>query len=99
MLYIKVIKKNISGSMPAPTTVRGKFDVKNGFYHISDGRTEQLKIAIAALAKAVGFNERTGTTNMRAENIGAVTTALYQIELANVDDLARVATQAERSSL
>jgi len=92
VLYTRVIKASISGAMPAPTTIRGQFDVKNGFYNMSADRAEQLRAAIDELAQAVRFNERTGTAEIRADNIGAVTTALVHIENAKVDDFARVAT-------
>lgn len=91
-LYTRVIKASISGAMPAPTTIRGQFDVKNGFYNMTAGRAEQLRAAIDELADAVRFNERAGTAEIRADNIGAVTTALVHIENAKVDDFARVAT-------
>lgn len=92
-LYTRVVKAGISGAMPAPTTIRGEFDVKNGFYNMTAERTEQLQNAINELAAAIHFNERTGQAEMRAESIGAVTTALVHIENAKVDDFARVATQ------
>jgi len=92
-LYIRVVKANISGAMPAPTTIRGRFDVKNGFYNMTAERAEQLRDAINELANAVGYNERTGAADIRAENIGSVTKALVRIENAKIEDFARVATQ------
>jgi len=91
-LFVRVIKANISGAMPSPTTIKGTFDVKNGFYNITGEKHEQLHSAIAELASAVKFNERTGTAEIRADNIGAVTTALVHIENSKVDDFARIAT-------
>ena len=92
-LYTRVVKTGISGAMPAPTTITGRFDVKNGFYNMTADRAEQLRMAIDELAGAVRFNERTGTAEIRADNIGAVTTALVHVENAKIDDFARVATQ------
>jgi hypothetical protein len=93
MLYTRVIKASISGAMPAPTNIQGRFDVKNGFYQMTGDKIQQLQAAINELASAVQFNERTGVADMRAENIGAVTTALVHIENAKALDFARVATQ------
>jgi len=90
-LYIRVIKTNISGAMPAPTTIVGRFDVKNGFYNMTGERAQELQDAINQLADATRFNEATGMTDMRTDNIGAVTTALVRTENAKVYDFARVA--------
>jgi hypothetical protein len=92
-LYTRVVKANISGAMAAPTDIRGTFDVKNGFYNMTAERGDQLRRAIDELANAVRFNERAGTAQIGADNIGAVTIALVHIENAKVDDFARVATQ------
>ncbi|CAH6418237.1 Hypothetical protein HVR_LOCUS105 [uncultured virus] len=92
-LYTRVVKESISGAMAAPTDITGTFDVKNGFYNMTAGRGEELRAAIDELAAAVRFNERTGTAEIRADNIGAVTTALVHIENAKGDDFARVATE------
>ena len=91
-LYVRVIKVSISGAMPSPTTIKGSFDVKNGLFNINREKSEQLRSAIAELADAVHFNERTGVADFRADNIGAVTTALVHIENAKIEDFARVAT-------
>ena len=98
-LYTRVVKANISGAMAAPTDIRGTFNVGNGFYNMTNDRAEQLRVAIDELANAVRFNERTGTAEIRADNIGAVTTALVHVENAKVEDFARVATQALMADL
>jgi hypothetical protein len=92
-LFVRVIKANISGAMAAPTTITGRFDAKNGFYNIDENMEQQLQDAVNELANAVRFNERTGTTDIRADNIGAVTTALVHIENAKSLDFARIASQ------
>ena len=97
-LYTRVIKTSISGAMPAPTTIVGTFDVKNGFYKMTENRAEELRSAINELADVVKFNQRTNTAEIRAENIGAVTTALVHIENAKADDFARVATEILNSN-
>lgn len=91
MLYTKVVKANISGAMSTPTDTTGKYDVKNGFYNITEERVSQLGMAINNLANIVKFNENTGTVDIRGDNIGAVTVALVNIENAKADDFARVA--------
>jgi hypothetical protein len=92
-LYTRVVKANISGAMSAPTTINGRFDVKNGFFRITGERAQELQDAINELAAAVRFNERTGAAEIRADNIGAVTTALVHIENSKTDDFARVTTR------
>lgn len=92
-LYTRVVKANISGAMSAPTTINGRFDVKNGFYRMTGERAQELQDAINELAAAVRFNERTGAAEIRADNIGAVTTALVHIENSKIDDFARVVTR------
>lgn len=98
ILYIRVIKANISGAMAAPTNIIGTYDVKNGFYNMSHERNEQLKAAIKELAVAVSFNEKTGTSDLRAESLGALTIALVHIENAKIDDMARIATETLMSN-
>lgn len=96
-LYTRVIKPTISGAMPSPNNITGVNDVKNGFYNMTGDKALELQEAINKLSNAVRFNERTGTTDMNAENIGAVTAALVAIENAKSYDLARVATQTLNS--
>ena len=91
-LYTRVVKAGISGAMPTPTTITGRFDVGNGFYNIDHERAINLQAAIDELAGAVRFNERAGTAQIRADNIGAVTLALVHIENAKAFDMSRVAT-------
>jgi hypothetical protein len=91
-LYTRVVKQNISGAMPTPTTIQGRFDIKNGFFNMTDAATERLREAINDLGRATRFNERTGTVDMRGNNLGAITTALVHIENAKVETFARVAT-------
>jgi superfamily II DNA or RNA helicase len=84
--------------MPPPTDIQGEFDVKNGFYNINVQRTEELRAAIAALAHAVNYVEGQHTAVMGADNIGAVTKALVRIEVAKIDDMARVAAFSLRAN-
>lgn len=93
VLYINVIRAAISGAMARPETGEGTFDVKNGFFNMTANRGFQLHTAVTALARAVNYDERTDTVDMRGGGIGGVTPALVAIENAKVDDFARVATQ------
>ena len=93
-LFTRVVKPTISGAMSAPTDITGSFNVANGFFNISPARSQLLIDAVNELADAVHFNSSTGTSQIRADNIGAVTTALMHIENAKTIDWARVASQS-----
>lgn len=84
MLYIHVVKKKISGGMVADKGNRVvRFDIKNGFYRISQSRQVRLHDALEQLTRCVDGSSR--------ESIGEITKALVKIENAKTLDFARVA--------
>lgn len=91
LLYVNVVKKHISGSMPSPTSINVELDTKNGFYNIDKEKEEQLSKALQELSKAVKFDSETGNVNMKENAFGAITKALQNIELSKVKDIGRVA--------
>lgn len=91
ILYVKVIKPQILGAMSIPQNITAKFDVKNGFYNISQDKIDDLRYAIDQLALAVRYNEGAGTAELNAQNIGTVGYLLRKIENAKVGDFARIA--------
>lgn len=91
-LYTRVIKFNISGAMPAPMNKVGRFDVKNGFFNMNAADAIRYNEGVQNLGRAARFNERTGAVDRRGNNMGAITTALVEIESSKVGVFARVAT-------
>ena len=104
ILYTRVVKPNISGSMPPPD-IHGLFNIKNGFFNINPKSAEELREGLIQLAKALKLNRirnalEAGNINMQAINeeiteqpldLGSVTLALVKIENAKIYDMARVA--------
>jgi hypothetical protein len=89
-LYVQVVKTYIVGAMPDPVIEGSTFDVKNGYYAMSTPR--ELQEQIEELARAARFDERTGRSEIRDDNIGLLTPALVRVENAKIPDFARVAT-------
>lgn len=92
-LYTTVIKRFISGAMPAPTTIEGENDIKNGFFNITGNNAALLTDAVGQLATAVNYQRETNSAELTQNNVGAVTKALVMIENAKAFDMARIATK------
>ena len=88
-LYITVIKKTISGSMPAPPT-EGRFEQYNGFFNVNPNDLQRLRQGINELATAVRYDPRTGQIGVAKGAFGRVTPALRIIEDAKIRDMIRV---------
>ena len=89
-LYTNVIKKSISGSMPAPPT-EGLFEQYNGFFNINPEDNARLQQAIKDLATAVRFDVNTGQIMGKNKGFANATPALRIIEFAKARDMIRVA--------
>lgn len=98
MLYVRVIKKVISGAMPEPTNKIGPFDAKNGFFNIPRYRIAELQEAISELSSIAGFNVRTGTSDVERVDFGKIRETMKHIEVAKVDTFARIAEQILKSN-
>jgi len=92
-LYIHVVKSGISGAMDTPDNIIGMYDVKNGRYNLRERRNRELNTALDELARVTSFNAADGTAVIGPGNIGAVKTALVNIENSKSEDFARVATE------
>ncbi len=107
LMFQRIIKPGITAAMPSPKLT---IDCKNGYYKItSSENAEELESAIGALGKASFYNEKTGKVDFKQlaaggfgaagqknAGYGAIQVALRRIELAKVNDMARIAkTQLE----
>lgn len=84
-LYAKVIKPQISGSMPCKIIEGITLDIANGFYNISEHKASELRKAIDTLSK-----ELEGAKGLQA--FKSMMKTAQCIERAKLFDVARVAT-------
>jgi superfamily II DNA or RNA helicase len=91
LLYTKIVKFSISGSMPSPDIPFAQ-DIKNGFYNISRDNEIRLQNALKTLTNAFKrghiIEEETG--KKKTKNQGVITKLLLIIENSKVEDMVRV---------
>lgn len=91
-LYKEIVKPNISGAMPTPTTITGDFDIKNGLFTITPPHDVELSNGLYMLRKALKMNDDLVYHPEDPDiNWGKVTLALVAIENAKAADMARAA--------
>lgn len=90
ILYNKVIKKAISGSMSAAPKDSLIHSVMNGFFNIRGENEKELIKAIAVLKKAVKYRNPDEDVEISKDSFGNITTSLKKIEESKAADIARV---------
>lgn len=88
-LFTQVIKPGIMSTMPN-AEYNGEKDVKNGYYVLDPDNEVAYRKACSDLAHSVRYNAAQGTVTMTKENMGAVTTALVNLQAAKQSTMARV---------
>jgi hypothetical protein len=92
MLNDQVILKHISTAAPAAASPEVDFDVKNGYYHLSDNRCLGLNDAISQLQTSVRYRPD-GQVNGADTNWAGVTNALVSIEYNKAEVFIRKAIE------
>jgi hypothetical protein len=89
LLYIKVLQKYITSSMPRPTKPFNKY-VFNGYYHMRPEDQKAYIAAIKSLHSSLRYNKETGGVNLKNMNLGAVTKACMALDKSKTYALIRI---------
>ena len=95
-LYVEIVQKHISDSMPPPKSHSGVvLDIKNGFYRLRSKERKLIEIELKAFSKVVGFNPETQKLNKPIKRFfsGEITTGLVRIEVCKTNLFIRLAKQ------
>jgi hypothetical protein len=90
MLYIRVLQKHITSSMPKPKKTFNK-NVFNGYYILRDSDKELYIKGIQALHSALRYNSEKGNVNLKNMNLGNVTKACMMLDKAKTYSVYRAA--------
>lgn len=91
-LWTTVLQHSMSSAME----VKGsnvEADVKNGYFNIPQEWAEALSESIAALGRAARYDEKSDRVDIKDGSMGAITTALQQIEVNKVHIFIRKAIE------
>lgn len=91
-LYLRVMKQRVVFSASKPK-IDAKFNAYNAYYDMEGADVVELRAAVGQLQRAVRYDEKTGQSMGKGNNIQAVQAALMRIAKAKVPLMARVARE------